>query len=139
MLNILSRLKTLLLKTEEHGDEKPLPVHIILGETHGKLLELSLAESSPERRNEVTFLLEFMLSELSKTDTDFSIEPKNLAHEFILAMIDERENDAIKLEHAVFHLVTGAGPSEAEILRIMMFMVAPIRANEIGECRDIID
>ncbi len=95
-------------------------------------MELSFAESSPERQNEVAFLLEFMLSELSLTRAEAYIEPKNLAHEFISAMIDKREDDAANLEYAILNLVRDAGRSEEQVSRVMMFMVAPNRAIDLS-------
>ncbi len=106
-------------------------MQVILTETYGKLSELTVVESSPARRQEVAFLLEFMLSELRLAQPETLIEPRNLVHEFILAMIDKREDDAANLENAILHLVRGAGSSERQKSRVMMFMVAPNRANEL--------
>ena len=73
-----------------------------------------------------------MLSELSLTRAEAFIEPKNLAHKFISAMIDKREDDAANLEYAILNLVRDAGRSEEQVSRVMMFMVAPNRANDLS-------
>lgn len=113
-----------------------MPTDVILLETFDQLDRVLQRESPVDRQYELAFLLEFMLKELTETHPEFPIEPKNLAHEFLLAKIDKRDADAAELESAILNLVRSAGPTDREKYPVMLFMVAPNAANNFHPLPD---